>query len=110
MRPSPMPIVSWFCRGLAFALLLLGTVGCGPGEESLATVRGKVTYKGAALSGGTIVFIPDANRGGDGPLAQGEIQGDGSYVLKTGDSEDVQAGWYKVTVAALERATYPAPG
>lgn len=104
-----MPIAFWFCRGLALALLL-GICGCGSGEESLASVRGKVTYKGATLSSGTIVFIPDANRGGDGPMAQGEIQSDGTYVLKSGDSEGVQAGWYKVTVAALERATYPSSG
>jgi len=76
--------------------------GCSAEPVPLAPVKGKVTYRGAPLTSGMIVFAPDENRGSQGPLAQAEIQGDGSYVLKTGEELGVKPGFYRVTVAAVE--------
>jgi hypothetical protein len=49
-----------------------------------------------------IVFTPDESRGGSGPLARAEIQADGAYQLRTGESPGAVAGWYRVTVVAVE--------
>jgi hypothetical protein len=61
-----------------------------------------VFFRGTALSGGTIVFAPDAARGGRGPLAWAEIQTDGSYVLQTGNEIGAVPGCHRVTVLAVE--------
>jgi hypothetical protein len=56
--------------------------GCGGGEgfrASLVPVKGKVTYKGKPLTKGTVTFEPD----GEGRLATGELQADGTYELTT---------------------------
>ena len=63
-------------------------------------VRGHVLYRGAPLPGGTIVFTPDVELGGDGPLAVAEIKGDGSYSLKTEEKDGAVSGHYRVTIAA----------
>src|SRR5262245_42189900 len=65
-------------------LLVLAVLGCGR-DDRLTPVRGQVFYHGRPLAGGTIVFTPDAERGGRGPLACGEIGADGRYTLHTGD-------------------------
>jgi hypothetical protein len=86
-------------------LLLLLVVGCDAGTGSLASVRGTVFYKRTPLKTGTIVFIPDVQRGADGPLARAAIQPDGTYILRTGDLLGAARGWYRVTVVALEADT-----
>jgi hypothetical protein len=99
----------WF-RSLAAGVLLLAA-GCGStGHDAFRPVRGRVLYRGVPLSGGTIVFSPDPERGGSGPLAVAEIQPDGFYVLKTADHPGVAAGWYRVTLVALLAPMNPAPG
>jgi hypothetical protein len=91
----------WF-PWLAAGLLLLAA-GCGSGgHDVFRPVRGRVLYRGVPLSGGTIVFSPDPERGGSGPLAVADIQPDGYYVLKTEDRPGAAAGWYRVTVVALQ--------
>jgi hypothetical protein len=92
--------------GRAFYLLVctvLLAVGCDSDPESLTPVRGKVYFKGAPLTRGTIVFSPDARRGGRGDLARAEIQADGGFSLKTGDREGAMPGWHRVTVVAVEQ-------
>jgi hypothetical protein len=86
--------------------LLLLPAGCGGGAPKLAPVRGQVFYRGQPLAGGTIVFTPDPERGGSGPLACGEIGGDGRYTLRTAEELGAVPGWHRVTVAPLA----PAPG
>lgn len=81
-------------------LLLLALAGCGRGEVKLVPVQGKVLYRGQPLPGGTIVFVPDPERGGAGPLASSEIRPDGQYVLQTGSRSGAVPGWHRVTVAA----------
>jgi hypothetical protein len=61
------------------------------------------------LPHGTIVFTPDAIRGGTGLPVRAEIQPDGSYRLKTTETAGLPPGWYRVTVAAVDTAS-PAPG
>ena len=96
---------------LALALLVLG-FGCRR-STVLHAVAGKVTYRGAALTNGIVVFTPDATRGESGPSAIGTIHEDGSYSLNTGDATGAGSGWYRVTVAAfttpVPRTTMPAP-
>jgi hypothetical protein len=91
----------------ALFLQALAVLGCGQGE-SMTPVHGRVFFHGQPLPGGTIVFTPDAERGGRGPLAYGEIGGDGRYTLRTGDKLGINPGWYRVTIAPPTLA--PAPG
>ena len=97
----------WF-RAVAVGLLLVAA-GCGgAGHAGFRPVRGRVLYRGVPLGGGTIVFSPDPERGGSGPLALAEIQPDGYYALKTDDRPGAAAGWYRVTVVALQAQAGPA--
>jgi hypothetical protein len=98
-----MPSSPFLRRGTVAAVLLLLAGGCGGGGTSpLATVKGKVLYRGRPLPTGTIVFAPDSVRGNHGPLARAAIQPDGSYALQTDDVPGAAPGWYRVTVIALD--------
>jgi hypothetical protein len=79
--------------------VLVLLAGCGGGDDKLPQVQGRVFFRGTPLNGGTIVFTPDPDRGGHGPLAAGEIQPDGRYTLYTGQEPGAVPGWHKVTVA-----------
>jgi hypothetical protein len=89
---------------LGLALLAL-VAGC-QRPATLHPVNGKVTYKGAVVNNGVVVFTPDPSRGESGPVALGTIKEDGSYVLSTGETSGASPGWYRVSVAAF---TGPAP-
>jgi hypothetical protein len=80
-------------------LLALLAAGCGKGSSKPAHVQGTVYYHGVPLQGGTIVFTPDADRGGSGPIAHAEIRPGGAYTLRTEEGPGVPAGWHRVTVA-----------
>ena len=105
-----MPTSASLVRLLAAAFLAIVVAGCGSGKAPLAPVRGKVYYRGAPLPGGTIVFTPDESRGGNGPLARSEIQPDGAFTLRTGDQPGAAAGWYRITVVAVEPSPVLAAG
>jgi hypothetical protein len=79
-------------------LIVLAVLGCGQ-KDHLTPVRGRVFYRGQPWAGGTIVFTPDAERGGHGSLACGEIDADGRYTLHTGEELGVTPGWHRVTIA-----------
>lgn len=83
---------------LGAALLGLALFGCGR-DDKLTPVHGHVYYHGKPLAGGTIAFTPDAERGGHGPLAYGEIDADGRYSLHTGDAIGAVPGWHRVSIA-----------
>lgn len=100
-----MRTLSFVVRALA-AALLVGAAGCGVDGTALTPVRGKVYYRGVPLSRGTVVFIPDENRGNRGPLARAEIQPDGSYVLRSGEEAGAVPGWHRVTVVAVDDGSY----
>jgi hypothetical protein len=74
--------------------------GCSRGQPALAPVGGRVFYRGHPLTGGTIVFTPDPERGGSGPLACAEIGPDGHYALNTGRHKGAVPGWHRVTIAS----------
>jgi hypothetical protein len=84
------------------AATLLAFAGCRPADGTLAPVRGKVTYKGTPVPGGTIVFVPDASRGTRGNLAVADIQPDGTFTLKTNDTLGAAVGHHRVTVACVQ--------
>jgi hypothetical protein len=105
-----MSVFSWVLRLLPGAVFLL-TAGCGGDEQALAPVRGQVFYKGTPLTGGSIVFTPNAEKGGCGPLARADIRSDGTYTLRTGADAGAVAGWHRVTVISVEATPEePAPG
>ena len=85
MRLSRKPLL--FRGGLMIALLsgVLLVAGCG---GSTGNVSGKVTYKGAALKGGTIGFVDSSGR-----VMGAALEGDGTYKIK-----NLPTGEYKVTV------------
>ena len=71
----------------SMALTLLAIVACGgcsgnqdgPHYGPTVPIKGKVTYMGQPLSGGTIVFEPEDS----GREANGNIQPDGTFTLST---------------------------
>jgi hypothetical protein len=91
------------------ALLLLAA-GCGHDDPATAAVRGRVFYKGVLLTRGSIVFSPDPDKGGSGPLARGDVRPDGSYALTTDGRPGAAPGWHRVTIVAVESPPAPPAG
>ncbi len=85
-----------------FLFLLCLPLGCDSEKPALEPVRGKVLYQNRPLPYGAIIFTPDPERGGSGPIAQGEIQPDGSYILKTNSVSGAVVGWHRVTIVAID--------
>jgi hypothetical protein len=80
------------------ALLLL-FAGCGGDGRKTAVVNGKVTYRGKAVSSGTVTFVPETG----GPSATGEIQSDGTFTMTTYKPGDgAVLGKHKVFIVAME--------
>jgi hypothetical protein len=76
-------------RLAALAALLLGVaVGCG-GSQTPASIRGKVTYKGTPLPGGTLMFFTDNGQ----YSTTVQTDGSGTYSIK-----DVPVGSAVVTI------------
>lgn len=81
------------------SVLLVPLSGCGIAgsatSSDLIPVKGKVTYKGIAITKGVIHFEPD----GFGRKAQAQIQSDGTYVLTTAKEGDgAVAGHHQVSI------------
>jgi hypothetical protein len=87
----------------AFFLCFLFS-GCDHATPSLAPVSGRILFQNLPLPSGAIVFVPDADRGNNGPLAQGTIQSGGAYTVQTDGQPGAYPGWYRVTVIAVESA------
>jgi hypothetical protein len=97
-------------RPALYGFLLAGilvTAGCESKPPTLAPVAGRVTYAGAAVVRGVIVFSPDADGGNHGACATGEIGSDGRYTLTTDGLPGAIPGWHRVTVAGLDSAYGP---
>ncbi len=97
------------CRRRLLALGLgvgaaLGGPGCGgSGGLNLVPVVGQVTLDGRPLTGGQVVFHPDAARGNNSlDEPRGPIDAQGRYELSTVGRKGVVPGWYKVAVIATE--------
>src|SRR5215471_16063256 len=102
MTGKTMSMRATVARLALVAALLSGAAGCGRDDPVLAAVRGRVFYKGVALTRGSIVFTPDADRGATGPLARADIQRDGTYALTVDGLPGATPGWYRVSIVALD--------
>jgi len=91
-------------RKWCWPMLLLLAAGCGTGtgEVELVPVYGKVTFRGRPLAGGTIVFVPDPERGAHGPLALAVLDAQGRFTLHSDGRPGVVPGWHRITVAAAQ--------
>jgi len=90
------------CRAvLLTGLLLLSIVSCGCGHKpKLVKVSGKVMFKDAPLTGGSIWFQPDATKNNSGEKASCQLALDGTFELRTYPyGGGVRPGAYKVTLA-----------
>ena len=86
------------------ALLIGGVSACGPGNGlNLARVRGTITYEGRPIQFGNVLFVPDAAKGTDGPIAMSTILPDGSFDLSTEEPSDgAIVGHHKVRIVGLD--------
>src|SRR5262249_9526471 len=82
--------------------------GCGKRSSNGAQVQGTVYLHGVPLEGGTIVFIPDAERGGSGPIGHAEIRAGGAYTLHALEGTGLAPGWHRVTIAGASNHPLPA--
>ena len=88
---------------LVLCLAALTLLGCsGSNDKNTAVVRGKITYKGAPVTKGTITFVPDVM----GTSAYGAINPDGTYSLSTYEKDDgAVVGMHKVSITSKEEQT-----
>lgn len=76
--------------------------GCGPAQEAMHPVEGKILVDGKPLAKGSIVLFPDAAKNN---TTQHQPRGtvvDGRYKVITHPREGAPPGWYKVGVTAVE--------
>jgi hypothetical protein len=85
--------------GVTALLIGLAPLVIGCGDRYASTVSGSVTLDEQPLTSGTVTFHPVSG----GPVAYAVIGADGSYSLKTGDTECLKPGAYLVTVVATEQ-------
>jgi|LSQX01.2.fsa_nt_gb hypothetical protein len=92
----------WIPALAAIALFAMLT-GCGKtgSEYTVAPVKGKVTYNGEAVKGGSITLRPiaavDGKEGVTGKPASGSVGGDGTFVLSTyGKNDGAVVGKHQV--------------
>jgi hypothetical protein len=86
-------------------LCLISVSGCSCSDFE-SRVSGRVTLDGNPIGLGFLVFVPE---GGETNPANGAIQSDGSYELKTANTEGLRAGKYKISVTILDQPDVP-PG
>jgi hypothetical protein len=84
---TPASLGRRFAGSSATGLLLVAVLGCG-GNTTINTLEGKITYNGAEVTGGSILFYP----AGGGPVP-GFIKSDGTYI-----ASDVPPGEVTVTI------------
>ena len=95
MKVKRPHLLQWFIGASCSLILALG--GCSDNLPKRAPVKGMITYKGKAVSQGTINFVSE-----DGTAATSQIK-DGHYNLKTFHPGDgAVLGKHKVSVIALE--------
>lgn len=63
------------CAATAIVVVTMSAWGCGDsGDLARYPVAGQVTFQGAPVPSGTILFEPDASQGNQGPAAMSSIQ------------------------------------
>jgi hypothetical protein len=84
---------------------LLLAAGCGQQSDNGPgfPVAGKVTVDGEPLKSGSVLYVPDAERGNRSPVRPaGKIDEKGRYVLSAEGKRNIPPGWYIVVVQAFE--------
>ncbi len=94
-------------RALLTALLplLAAAPGCNDRIGKCYAVEGTVYIEGRPLVGksGFVTFKPDVSKGNQGEFAAvGPLNPDGTYTLSTQSKDGAPAGWYRVTVTAVD--------
>jgi hypothetical protein len=94
---------------------LITSAGCGkPAPLRKAPVTGKVTFESKPVSGGTLRFLPNADKGNTSKvpfICVGQIGPQGEYELSTDRGDDADTGpgaplgWYKVVYHPARNAT-----
>ena len=93
---------SW-CVALIVAFALVTCAGCGS-KSPVARVKGKVTLDGQPLATGAVVTLPNAGRGSQGKVQNGEFE------LSTfGNNDGALIGTHRVAVIAQEKAQGSGP-
>lgn len=92
------------CGGKRLWLLLgcvAGIGGCGsPADTGPTSVRGSASFHGHPLTGGTVVFVPDRDRGTAGELLTATIGENGAFHFPFAEGgKSVPPGWYRVALA-----------
>jgi len=86
---------------LATGIVILAASGCGGDGLARVPVEGKVTAKGVAVGGATVLFMPQGGTLGEGAI--GTTDASGNYTLvgsRQGDT-GIVPGRYKVRVSRL---------
>jgi hypothetical protein len=116
VRTAPLPgsrcpaneLVGRALVGLGLAWPMICHLGCGSSSlPDRARVEGQVTLDGQPLTTGTILFVPDAARGTNGPPAIGFIDAEGHYRLTTDrrrSGDGAVVGFHKVGIEARDSA------
>jgi hypothetical protein len=86
---------------------LLVVCGCDRAKPGDTVVRGQILYRGAPVSGGLIVLVPNPDRGSSGPIVTANLNDDGSFTLSGSDGQPVLPGWYRIAVAPRPGAVEP---
>jgi hypothetical protein len=84
-------------------LAVLTLSGCSKSPYELAPARGTVTIDGRPFTQGKVMFAPVANGTSQnaGKPAFGKLQSDGSFALRTDESDGAVVGEHWATVIAI---------
>jgi hypothetical protein len=89
-----LAILSFLCLTLVSCSRSTPTES-GSESETGPQLVGSVWYNGQPVQQGMIVFAPDSERGGRGPLLHAELQGSGQFHLPAKASQ----GWHRISLA-----------
>jgi len=89
-------------RLTTLALLLAGCGGVSDAPK-LAPVQGTASWQGKPLENASVVFTPES-----GPIAVGNTDAQGAFVLTTHGKTGASLGAHRVTIAAFEPVKTPA--
>jgi hypothetical protein len=88
-------------RSTVFAVLVVAIAGCGGGEKRYR-LSGSVTFKGAPVPEGYIVFEPDGSKGNTGGPGRAKIL-DGKYDTNLDDSVGVLGGPHLIRISGFDK-------
>lgn len=102
-------------RSLSLCVFVGFLAGCGGESYEIVEVRGTVTKGNQLLEEVRVDFLPDPEKGTQGPMSSAETSAEGSFQLELyGDvpKPGVVVGWHRVTVQdfkALNSRDNPIP-